>query len=420
MRSVPYAEHVTAARPVGLMGATGIGIGSMLGAGVFVVWGPALAIAGRWIVLSVLLAGAVATINAASSAQLAARYPTAGGAYAYGRAELGPAWGFLAGLAFVAGKTASVAAVGLAVGHYTWGAHPEVIATGAIVLSWLVNARGVTRTAAGATVIGTTVVVGLLVIVAATWGSGEVGASFMTDSGGRPGGLGIVSAAALVFFAFAGYARVATLGEEVREPGRTIPRAIALALVLVGGLYLLIALALVRSVGGAESGEVPLLDLANTVTWGAALLAVLAPLSAFGALLALTAGVGRTAMAMAQEGDLPRFLARRDTAGVPWLAEGASAAASVALVWLGGVAFAIAASAGAVLVYYAVANIAAARQARAGRATSVRIPPWLSVVGAVLCVALAAAVPITALASALGVLALGMATRRLVRAAERA
>jgi APA family basic amino acid/polyamine antiporter len=401
------------------LGATGIGIGSMLGAGVFVVWGPALAVAGHWIVVSVLVAGAVATINAASSAQLAARYPTAGGAYAYGRAELGPAWGFLAGLAFVAGKTASVAAVGLAVGHYTWGAHPEVVATGAIVLSWMVNARGVTRTAAGATVIGALVVVGLLGLVAATWGSGDAGASLTSDGGGRQGGLGILSAAALVFFAFAGYARVATLGEEVREPERTIPRAIAIALVVVGGLYLLVALALVRSTGGAEPGAVPLLDLANTVTWGAALLAVLAPLSAFGALLALTAGVGRTAMAMAQEGDLPRFLARRDAAGVPWLAEGASAAASIVLVWLGGVAFAIAASASAVLVYYAVANIAAARQVRGGRATTVRLPAWLSVVGAVLCVALAAAVPIVASASALGVLAVGIAIRRLVRGARR-
>ncbi len=384
----------------------------MLGAGVFVVWGPALAVAGRWVVLSVFLAGVVATINAASSAQLATRYPTAGGAYAYGRAEIGPAWGFLAGLAFVVGKTASVAAVGLAVGHYTWGAHPEVVATGAIALSWLVNARGVTRTAVGATVIGAIVVVGLFVIVATTWGSDGAGVSPTSGGGASPGALGVLSAAALVFFAFAGYARIATLGGEVREPERTIPRAIAVALMLVGGLYLLLAIALTRSAANAGAGDVPLLDLARTVSGGGAVLAVLAPLSAFGALLALTAGIGRTAMAMAQEGDLPRVFARRDASGVPWVAEGASAASSVALVWIGGVGFAIGASACAVLVYYALANVAAARQSRGGRATRVRIPPALSVAGAAMCIALALAVPVAAAATAMGLLVLGLAIRR--------
>ena len=390
----------------------------MLGAGVFVVWGPALRAAGPHIVVSVAIAGVVAAVNAVSSAQLAARYPEAGGAYAYGRAEIGTGTGFVAGVAFVAGKTASVAAVSLAVGHYVWGAHPEVVATAAIVASWALNARGVTRTAAVATAIGGAVLLGLGGLMVAVLRAGTADGPPVPTIGAEQGTrLGVLSAAALVFFAFAGYARIATLGEDVREPTRTIPRAIVLALVAVGALYVLIAVAfrVTRSESLRGTSELPLRDLAGSVGGGTAIVGVLAPVAAFGALVALTAGIGRTAMAMARHGDLPRALGRLDKAGVPSVAEGVSAVAAVGISWRGDLTFALAMSACAVLVYYAIANVAAFRQARGRRTVSMRVPPAVSAVGAASCLALAATLPLVAVVAAGVCLGLALIARALVR-----
>ena len=390
----------------------------MLGAGVFVVWGPALRAAGTLIVLAVLVAGVVATVNALSSAQLAARYPEAGGAYAYGRAEIGAQWGFAAGVAFVAGKTASVAAVAFAVGHYTWEAHPAAVATVAIVASWALNARGVTRTAAVATAIGGMVLIGLAGVALAVLRAGPPATSdaVLAEASQAPR-FGVLSAAALVFFAFAGYARIASLGEEVRNPTVTIPLAIALALVSVGGLYLLIAQAFRAAWSEPLLGAtgMPLRELAGQVQGGSAVVSTLAPVAAVGALVALMAGIGRTAMAMARNRDLPRVLARQDRAGVPWVAEGASAAAAIALVWWGDLTFAIATSACSVLAYYAIANVAAFRQSRARRTASWPIPPAVSALGAASCLALAGALPTRAVLSSGVVLGLALAARAAVR-----
>jgi len=390
----------------------------MLGAGVFVVWGPALRAAGELIVLAVLIAGAVAAVNALSSAQLAARYPEAGGAYAYGRAELGPRWGFAAGVAFVAGKTASVAAVAFAVGHYAWEAHPAAVATVAIVASWMVNAQGVARTAGVATAIGGAVFVGLAGVALAVLRAGppERPGTLLAEAAQTPR-FGVLSAAALVFFAFAGYARIATLGEEVRKPATTIPLAIALALASVGALYLVIAQAFRATWSEPVLGVagMPLRALASQVPGGSAVVSFLAPVAALGALVALMAGIGRTAMAMARNRDLPGVFAREDRAGVPWIAEGASAAVAIGLVWWGDLTFALATSACSVLVYYAIANLSAFRQSRARRSVSWRVPPAVSAMGAASCLALAGALPLRAVLASGAALAVAVMARAIVR-----
>jgi len=154
-------------RRLGLFGAVGVGVGSMLGAGVFVVWGPAATAAGPWLLVAIGLAAGVAIINAMSVSLLAARHPVAGGAYTYGRRELSPTWGFVAGVGFVVGKTASVAAMALAIGSYAWPAHVPVVGTAAIVAAWAVNAMGVTRTARATTAIAVVVLAGLAAVIAA-------------------------------------------------------------------------------------------------------------------------------------------------------------------------------------------------------------------------------------------------------------
>lgn len=395
-------------RVVGLPGATAIGAGAMLGAGVFAVWGPASAQAGSLLVVAVVLAGVAAMLNAGSTAQLAAVYPVAGGAYAYGRAELGAWPGFVAGIGFVVGKTASIAAIGLAMGHYVWPERPAVVATLAILASWALNSRGITRTSAAAVVLASLTIGVLVLAVVASGGAAAPAAPLAAPDGALTGVLG---AAALVFFAFAGYARIATLGEEVVRPAVTIPRAIATALGTVLALYLALALALPAALGERlVTSDAPVADAVAGSWLPAPFVTVAAVAAAFGSLLALTAGLGRTAMAMAREGDLPGVLSRT-AGGVPVLAEGVACLAAVGLAWRGDLTLAIAMSSFAVLLYYAVAGTAAFRAAGAGRVAGWRMPRPLSAVGVAICVALMASLPGVAVASAAALLMAAAAVR---------
>ncbi len=385
----------------------------MLGAGVFVVWGPAAAVAGRWLLAAIAIAAVVAVNNAATTAQLAAIHPVAGGAYAYGGRELGPAWGFVAGFAFVMGKIASVAAMSLAIGSYVWPAHAPVVAVAVVALVWALNARGVSKTAWATTVIAVIVVAGLAAVIVASLSTHAEPARGVQTAPTTL--MGVASAAALIFFAFAGYARLATLGEEVRDPARTIPRAVAIAVAIVVVVYLVLGAVLLRRPGiavlvGADS---PLtLAVPDTALWRSGL-AALAALAAGGALVALMAGIGRTAMAMARGGDLPRVLGRTSRAtGVPQFAEAVAGVAAIALAWWAHLGFALAMSSASVLTYYAIAN-AAAFAAR-GRATGFAIPRAVSAVGLVLCLALALSLDRVPMLASVGVGVLAVVVRAVV------
>ncbi len=400
------------ARPLGLVGAVGIGVGSMLGAGVFVVWGAAAATAGRWLLAAVALAAVVAVINAASTAQLAALHPVAGGAYAYGGRELGPVWGFVAGLGFVVGKIASVAAMALAIGAYVWPAQAPAVAVGVVACVWALNAKGVTRTAGATTVIALVVLAGLAVVIIVSL---SMRVDDATDMGTEPVTvMGVASAAALIFFAFAGYARLATLGEEVRDPATTIPRAVAIAVSIVVVVYLVLAAVLLRTPGVARlvGADAPLtLAVPDTVFWRSGL-AALAAIAAGGALIALMAGIGRTAMAMARVGDLPRLLGRASRTGVPQVAEAAAGVASVALAWWADLGFALAMSSVSVLTYYAIANAAAFAARR--RSKDFAIPRVVSALGIVLCLALVLSLDRAATSISVGVGVAAVVARAIV------
>ncbi len=387
----------------------------MLGAGVFVVWGPAARAAGPWLLVAIALAAVVAVINAWSTSLLAARHPVAGGAYTFGRSELGPGWGFVAGISFVVGKTASVAAMALAIGSYAWPAHAPLVGTLVIVAAWVVNARGVTRTAGATAAITVLVLVGLAIVIGSSLTQPAAPAAVAPRDSITV--TSVASAAALVFFAFAGYARLATLGEEVRDPRRTIPRAIAIAVGIVVAAYLALGAALLRRPGvdALSDSSAPLsLAVPDAAGWAAGV-ALLAAVSAAGAMVALMAGLGRTAMAMARESDLPPGLATLGTAGVPQRAEAVAAAASIGLVWWGSLGFALAMSSVAVLAYYAVANAAA--YAAAGRdgdgARGLR--RGVPAVGFALCILLALSLDLAPTATAVGCAVLAVTVRAAVR-----
>jgi basic amino acid/polyamine antiporter, APA family len=401
-------------RRLGTADAVLIGLGSMLGAGVFAAFGPAAASAGAALLVGLAIAALVAYCNATASAQLAAQYPTSGGTYVYGRERLNDWWGFLAGWGFVVGKTASCAAMALTFAAYVvppdW---QRPTACAAVVALTAVNYRGITRTAALTRIVVTVVLIALAVVVTAGLlagrpDPGRVAAAM--DAG--PGWYGVLQSAGLLFFAFAGYARIATLGEEVKAPERTIPRAIQLALGITVVVYAVVAVTVLAVLGadGVAGSGAPLLDVAleGPWSWSAPLVRLGAAAAALGALLALIAGVGRTGLAMARHGDLPRWLAAvHPRFRVPHHAELALAGAVCLLVLTVDLRGAIGFSSFGVLVYYLVANLAARTQDAGHR----RFPRPLQTLGATGCAVLVLTLPVSSVLSGLGVFALGAAYR---------
>lgn len=374
----------------------------MIGAGVFATFAPAARVAGAGLLVGLAIAAIVAHCNATSSARLAARYPSAGGTYVYGRERLGDFWGCLAGWGFVVGKTASCAAMALTVAAYTapglGRAGQSAIAAAAVLALTALNYFGVQRSALATRAI---VAVSLLVLtgaVVAIGVSGDPSGSRLAPFPGS-GALGVLQAAGLLFFAFAGYARITTLGEEVRDPARVIPRAIPIALGIALVVYAMVAIALLLQLGPAGLGAAP--DpvaravppaLSPMVRAGAAL-------AALGSLLALVLGVSRTAFAMARDGNLPRRLAAvHPRYGVPHHAEIAVGVVVAVLVTVTDLRGAIGFSSFAVLIYYAIAN-ASAWTLRAGR-----LVPTVGLAG---CVVLAFALPLSSVVSGCAVLAAG-------------
>jgi APA family basic amino acid/polyamine antiporter len=399
------------ARRLGLPGATGVGVSAMVGAGLFVAFGPAAAASGDGLLAALLLAAMVAACNAVSSARLARRLAVSGGTYVYGRERLGPFWGHLAGWSFIVGKLASCAAMALAVGSYAWPDHARGVAVVIVALVTLVNLAGVQKSAVAGIVV-VTVVLAVTAACVITMLSGPA-APGGEDTSGSPSG--ILQGAGLLFFAFAGYARLATLGEEVRRPETTIGRAIALAVTLVVLVYAAVAVALVRTLGtaglaGSSRPFVTALETAGAERLVPAIVAA-AALAAGGALLSLMLGVSRTVLAMARDGHLPRALAAvSPRTHVPHRAELAVAAVVVVALLRGGLAESIAFSSFCVLVYYAVTNAAALTLP--GRASS-RVLPSLGLAG---CLTLATTLPAVGVVGGLVVLVSGAALFALTRA----
>lgn len=404
----------TLVRRLGTPQAVVLGLSAMLGAGVFAAFGPAAAAAGPALLVGLLVAAAVAYANATASAQLAAQMPTSGGTYVYGRELLGPWPGYVAGWSFVVGKTASCAAMALTVAAY---AAPErwvrPVAAAVVVAVTAVAYRGVTRTAAVARVLLAVVLAGLALVVVAALGTTDPAWPPVTPGSWSPAG--ILQAAGLLFFAFAGYARLATLGEEVREPATTIPRAIRTSLAVALGVYAAVGVALLTVLGPERlaASAAPVAELAGEAGTAWVVVArVAATAAALGALLALVAGVSRTVLAMARERDLPSILAAvHPRFRVPHRAEVGVGALVLLLVLTIDLRGALGFSSFGVLTYYLVANLAALRQPAAFR----RSPRWLAVLGAVGCVTLAFSLPVASVVAGAGVIAVGVAGRALRR-----
>lgn len=417
------------ARVVGLWGAVWLGLGSILGTGVFISLGIAAGVVGSGVVVATALAALVATANGLSSAQLAAVYPVSGGTYEYGHRLLFPAAGFTAGWMFLVAKSASAATAALGCSGYLLhtfglevGASVRVaVALGIVLVLTGLVASGVRRSNRANVAIVSITLASLVAFVLFGWWSVEpgaflrlVGRAAWRDALASPDDL--LHATALMFVAYTGYARIATLGEEMREPARNIPRAIVLTLVLSLLLYVSVAATAVAAVGAplfaasTAGTAAPLEMVARSYRHPqvAGLVAIGAITAMAGVLVNLLLGLSRMLLAMARRHEMPPSLARVSvSAQSPTQAVWAVGAATAALVLVGDVKTTWSFSAFTVLVYYGLTNLAALRLPAEKR----RFPRWIAAAGLVSCFGLAFFVDWTVWLTGLVLLGIGFALR---------
>lgn len=396
-------------RELGVGGATMMGLGSILGTGVFVSIGIAAGIAGGGVVTAIALAAAVATCNALNSAQLAASHPVSGGTYEYGYRYLNPWLGFSAGWMFLCAKAASAATAALGFAGYLLaatgvdGGWRVPLAMLAVAVLTAVVLTGIRRSSYANIAIVSVTLVALASFVLA--GLPSVSPARL-QLGAEPRAL--LHATALMFVAYTGYGRIATLGEEVREPRTTIPRAIVLTLVVSAVVYVAVAVVGVGAAGAdrlaaaAREEAAPLAVAARDFRVPVRPIVALGAMTAMlGVLLNLLLGLSRVLLAMGRRGDMPGAAARLPVAVL------ATGAGVLGLAAIGSVKTTWTFSAFTVLVYYTITNLAALRLPEGERLYS----RWWGRVGVAACLALAFAVERKVWMAGCGVLAAGLVWR---------
>ncbi len=414
-------------RELGLGAAVMLGLGAMVGTGVFVSIGIAAGVAGEAVVLAIAVAALLAACNALSSAQLAASHPVSGGTYEYGYRYLTPVLGFSAGWMFLVAKSGSAAAAALGFSGYLCrlvgidaGRFMVPIAVWTVLSVTALVVTGAKRSSAVNTIIVTVTLLalGTLVLRGVPIILREAAPS---SAGFLPGSVaGFLEASALMFVAFTGYGRIATLGEEVASPRRTIPLAIITTVVVAAVLYLAVAWVSVRSVGpealassvDREAAPLEMVALVFGGRWLERVVAIGAITAMAGVLLNLVLGLSRVVLAMARRGDAPSPFAVLS-------GDGRSPARAVIGVGIGIAALVLlldvranwSLSAFTVLVYYSLTNLAALRLTSEERL----YPTAISIAGLMGCIALAAFVDPRAMVVGIGVLVFGLAGRTILR-----
>lgn len=408
-------------RELGVSGATLMGLGSIIGTGIFVSVGLAAGVAGPSVLIAIGVAALVATCNGLSSAQLAANHPVSGGTYEYGYRYLRPWLGFTAGWVFLLAKSASAATAALGFAGYLldflgvdstrWLTPAALLAVLALTLIVL---GGIRRSnIANAAIVAVTLLALIVFVLAGLPSVERANFTPFSPAQGRDGLAGLLQATALMFVAYTGYGRIATLGEEVREPRRTIPRAIIATLLVSMVLYVAVAFVGIGAVGAdqlalaAAELAAPLEAAARTFGIPAvpALVAIGAVTAMLGVLLNLILGLSRVLLAMGRRRDMPPAVARLDQQGTtPVVAVPVMGIVIAALVLVGDVRTTWSFSAFTVLVYYALTNLAALRMPAGERL----YPRWLAWAGLGACLFLAFWVETPIWVAGLALIAVGL------------
>lgn len=404
-------------RVLELKEAVGVGLGAIIGAGIFVVTGVAAGVAGASFIISLLMAGIVASFNGLSSAQLAAIYPQSGGTYEYGYRLLNPALGFSAGWMFLISKLSAAGIVAIGFGDYFHqlipAFSPIIYSISAVILLTVANLFGIKK---AGVINGIIVLITLLSLVYFIFGG--IG-TFKTDKFQPfvPFGIkGIAESAAILFFAFTGYARIATLAEEVVEPKRTIPKAIIITIITAIILYALVSVVAVGVIGAEEmaSSKSPLQVAASVMRLpGIGVIVTLGASTAMlGVLLSQVLGVSRMLLSMGRRGDLPKLFKRIHlNTQIPHLAIIFTGIVILLITLLGNFEFVVRAATFTILLYYGITNIAAFKQPKNQQIYG-RFIPFLGLIG---CLIMAVSLPFNVILSGVIILLSGFILRTALR-----
>ncbi len=411
--STRHPTNGSSLRPqLNLFDAVSTGLAAILGAGIFSVIAPAAGIAGPALLVSFLIASLIALCNALSSAQLASVFPRSGGTYEFGRQVLGPWWGYLAGWMFLVANTVGPGVIALAFGEYLHGAFSVIPTRLAAIVAALtvtaINAAGIRRSVHVTDVVVILSISSLAAFVVMGLPHGNL-ANFVPFA---PSGFtGILRATSLIFFAYTGYSRIATLVEEVRNPRRTIPRATVLALGSATLLYLLVVGTGISILGATKisqsSSPLAAILLALGSGIGPVIVAAGALLTTFNEALSDLLGVSRVAFAMGRVGDLPKRLTHLGPGNNPW----------PSVLFVGLIATivssffqfesAVAVSSFGTLFYYSITNLSALRLQPNQRF----YPRGLAIAGLVGCIGLSVALPLQDVGIGVVIALIGIALR---------
>jgi basic amino acid/polyamine antiporter, APA family len=391
--------------------AVATGLAAILGAGIFAIIAPAAGIAGPSLLISLCIAAFVALCNALSSAQLASLLPRTGGTYTFGRKMLGEWWGYSAGWMFLVANTVGPGVIALAFGGYVnaiWGAVPIRVAAVLAALAMTgINAAGIRRSVRLTDVVVIISILSLLAVVVIGLPQGKL-ANFAPFAPG--GAVGVLRATGLLFFAYTGYSRIATLVEEVRNPKKTIPRATVIALGTAVLIYLLVAVTAISVLGSSLSNySAPLEQTMVAVGSGIGVIIVAAGalFTTFNEGLSDLLGVSRVAFAMARENDLPRPLAQLGPQKNPWRSVLFVGAIAILIAGFAPFVTAVAISSFGTLLYYSVTNLSSLRLKKSER----MFPIYLSIAGLIGCLGLAFSLPVEEIVIGLVILVIGLAIR---------
>ncbi|GGW21939.1 APC family permease [Arenibacter certesii] len=403
-------------RSLTLMDAIGIGLGAIIGAGIFVVTGIAAGVSGPAFIIGLLAAGIIAAFNALSSAQLAAVYPHSGGTYEYGYILINPAFGFSAGWMFLISKLSAAGVVAIGFGSYFHQLVPIVspitLSIMAVILLTAANYFGIKKVGILNFAIITVTLISLLYLTFS-------GISEIKEENFKPfapfGISGIAEAAAILFFAFTGYARIATLAEEVAEPKKTIPKAIIITIVTAIVLYVAISIVAIGVIGSEKmaNSTSPLQVVANALSTPAisTIITIGASTAMLGVLLSQVLGISRMMLAMGRRRDLPPIFQNiHSQYQVPHIGIVVTGAIILLFTILGSFEFIVRAATFTILLYYSITNIAAIRQPLKERLYGKFIP----ICGLLGCLIMSVSLPINVIISGVGLLIIGFVIRFLV------
>nr|WP_319376512.1 amino acid permease [uncultured Methanoregula sp.] len=379
-------------RGIGLFGATALGIGAIIGSGIFIVTGIVAGIAGPAMIFSVIIAGVIAVFSAMSVAELGSYLPEEGGTYAYAQKLISPFAGFIAGWIWIFSNIFVGAAVSLGFAHYFATLFPtvpvKIIAIIICLVFIIINYIGIRESLLFNNLLVTAKILILLFFVA--FGLGVFQPSKFIPFAPE-GSMGVLNGAALIFFAYTGFARVTIMAEEVKDPEKTIPRSIYLALGISTVIYLLVSIIAIGIAGApalAQSGS-PLADaIGVTGSSGAVLLISLGAMIATASVLLTTImGISRIVFSMARSQDLPPLFEKiHPRFSTPYYAIAITGICMIAAVILADLVLVVAVSTFAMLIYYLIANIAAFRLPHEHR----KYPQAVPVIGALSCLGLLA------------------------------